>query len=759
MNRLPSGDPVIRPRARETGFPAEALPPVASHRHLYIEGAFGTGKTDLGLMRLRWAMQHVQGHGQRVTLLVPSRYAVRRLRRRLDGTIPWAHSPCRLATFAGLMMEAVALAWPVLAEQAGYPNPVPTPRFLNLESAQHLLAPEIQERAIQGQFEAATRDHSPGNNRLLSQLVDNLSKAAMYGYSLDEAYVRLARAVPPGRFREGRLEALRTALKVSRKFRRNCLQQNLVSIDLLYELFLLLLRDAQLTEALVLERCRHLIAFECEELDYACHGFLAQILPLTDSSLCLADPHGGFRYFLGAYPNGLPRLATVSERAFTLTDPPDSGRTLMAQRIERGISGADSPRPAPVQTEARVEVVRCSPLDECHGTMQEYFDISHHDHFADTLTWTAETVATLVHDEGLPPRQVVILAPIVGNALRFTLEQELRKRSLEMFTHRPSRMLKDEPAVQALLALTCLAHPHWRLPVAPVAKRIVLQMCMQDLEGWRAHSLAQVWTDRYQPFVSYPAALQDRIGTRFGVRFDVLRSWLLDYHNEERYEALDVFLARLYDELLASPGFSFGHDADSTRIAHQLMRSAHRFRLLLEEIGHQADARENPFRLQGETGKIYVELIQAGLIGSLHLPDTTPPPQAIVLASAYNFILQGYRVEHQFWLDVNHQSWGHRMHQPLTHPHVLEPSWNMHRTWGDVDEDRVSQMKIRRFLVGLLRRAGRKVHVAVSTFGETGHDQRGPLVRTLNAMLVQEAYTAAESPDHALQPSFPFMRN
>ena len=735
------------------------LPPVASPHRLYIEGAFGTGKTDLGLMRLQWAMQEVQGHGQTVTLLVPSRYALRRLRQRLAGTMPIAHSPFRLITFAGLMMDAVALAWPALAEKAGYPDPVPTPRFLNLESAQHLLAPEVQERAIHGQFEAATRHHSPGNNRLLSQLVDNLSKAAMYGYSLEEAYIRLARSVAPGRFQEGRLEALRTALRVSRKFRRNCLRQNLVSIDLLYELFLLLLQDEPLTESLLLDRCRHLIAFECEELDHACHQFLGKIIPRTDSSLCLADPSGGFRYFLGAHPKGLPRLAEVSDRAFTLTDPPDSGRAVMAQRITRGIFGADSRMPGPGRVGTSVEVVRSSPLDACCGTMQEYFDISHHDHFADTLTWTADTVAALVQEGGLPPKQVVILAPVVGNALRFTLEQKLRRRSLEMFTHRPSRMLKDEPAVQALLALTCLAHPHWRLPVDPVAKRIVLQMSMRDLEGWRAHSLAQVWTDRYQPFLSYPANLQDRIGARFGVRFDVLRSWLRDYHNEERYESLDVFLARLHDELLASPGFSFGQDADSTRIAHQLMRSAHRFRLLLEEIGHQEDALENPFLLQGEIGKIYVELVRAGLIGSLHLSDDTPPPQAVVLASAYNFILQGYRVEHQFWLDVNHQSWGHRMHQPLTHPHVLEPSWNAVQAWGDADEDRVSQMKIWRFLVGLLRRTGRKVHVAVSTFGETGHDSKGPLVRALNSMLVQEAYTVAESRDHSpLQPSL-FMPN
>ncbi len=734
------------------------IPPIATSRRLYIEGAFGTGKTDLGLMRLQWVMQEVQGQGQIVSLLVPSRYTLRRLRRRLEGTIPVAHSPFRLVTFAGLMMEAVTLAWPVLAEKAGYPDPAPAPRFLNLESAQHLLAPEIMERAIHGQFEAATRRHSPGNNRLLSQLVDNLSKAAMYGYSLEEAYTRLARSIPPGRFQEGRLEALRTALRVSRKFRRNCLRQNLVSIDLLYTLFRLLLRDTRLTDSLLRERCQHLIAFECEELDYAGHEFLVTLVPLTESSLCLADPQGGFRYFLGAYPDGLPRLAEVSELAFTLADPPDSGRAIMAHRLARGVSGADSPMPDPVQIGTRVEVVRASPLDECGGAIQEYFDISHHDHFGDTLTWTAETVAALIQERGLPPSQVVILAPVVGNALRFALEQKLRRRGLEMFTHRPSRLLKDEPVVQALLALTCLAHPHWRLPVDPIAKRIALQLCMKDLEGWRAHSLAQVWTDAYRPFLSYPADLQDRIGTRFGIRFDALRSWLQDYHNEDRYETLDVFLARLYDELLISSGFSFGQDADAARLAHQLMRSAHRFRLLLEEIGYQEDTLENPFLLQGEIGKIYVELILAGLIGSLHLPDDTPPPQAVVLASAYNFVLQGYRVAHQFWLDVNHQSWGHRMHQPLTHPHVLEPSWNAHRAWSDADEEQASQRKVWRLLTGLLRRTGRKVHVAVSTFGETGHDQRGPLARVLNSMLVQEAFTATE-PEASLPQPFSFMQN
>ena len=357
---------------------------------------------------------------------------------------------------------------------------------------------------------------------------------------------------------------------------------------------------------------------------------------------------------------------------------------------------------------------------------------------ADSLSWTAETAASLIREEGLPPSQVVMLAPVVGNALRFTLERKLRAQGLEMFTHRPSRMLKDEPAVQALLALSCLAHPHWRIPVDAVAKRIVLQSTMRGLEGWRAHSLVQVWNSRFQPFMSYPATLQERIGNRFGIRFDALRLWLQDYHNEERYDPLDVFLARLYDELLTSPGFSFGQSADATRIAHQLMRSAHHFRLLLEEIGFRDDATDNPFLLRGESGKIYLEMVQAGLIGGLHLPFNNPPERAVVLASAYNFIMQGYRVEHQFWLDANHQSWGHRMLQPLTHPYVLEPSWRATDIWRDEDEDRISTLKIRRILIGLLRRTGRKVHVAVSAFGETGHDQKGPLIRALNSMLLQE---------------------
>ncbi len=719
------------------------LPPVASNCRLYIEGPFGTGKTDLGLARLSWAMQEVRGHGEVVTLLVPSRYSLRRLRQRLENRGPSTQSPYRLVTFAGLMAEAVTLAWPVIAERAGYIEPAPAPRFLNLETAQHLLAPEVRERAIQGQFEAATRYHSPGNNRLLSQLIDNLSKAAMYGYPLEEAYLRLARSVPDSKFKEGRLGALRTALRVSRSFRRNCFRQSLVSFDLLFQLFHLLLGDDRLFHSLLLEPCRHLVAFECEELDYACHRFLTKIIPLTDSSLCLADANGGFRDFLGAYPEGLSRLAEVSDLCLVLTDPPQSGRKVIEQRVKRAIAWEGRQENGSESDGKRIEVVRASPLDLCQGHTQDFLDISHHEHFSDTLAWTAKTAANLIQREGIRPKQVVVLAPVVGNALRFALQQKFQSHGLEIFTHRPSRKLRDEPAIQALLTLTCLAHPHWRLPVDAVAKRIVLQMAMADLEGWHAHTLAQNWNSSFRPFLSYPEEWQERIGNRNGVRFDALRSWLHDYHNEERHEPLDVFLTRLYDELLSSPGFSFGNDADAARTSHQLIRSAYRFREMLDEIGFQENIAGNPFMLQGESGKIYIELVQAGLIGGLHLPDDMPPDHAVVLAPAYNFIMQGYEVEHQFWLDLNHHSWGKRMHQPLTHPYVLEPVWSANRAWSDADEERVGQRKIWKLLVGLLRRTGRRVHVAVSAFGETGHDQKGPLVRALNSMLVQEANSTA----------------
>ncbi|NJN79683.1 MAG: hypothetical protein HC797_03970 [Anaerolineales bacterium] len=72
-------------------------------------------------------------------------------------------------------------------------------------------------------------------------------------------------------------------------------------------------------------------------------------------------------------------------------------------------------------------------------------------------------VKSLIENQGIPPSEIVILAPYLSDALRFSIINRLETENIPWRTHRPSRSLRDEAASKTLLTLSALAHPHWNV--------------------------------------------------------------------------------------------------------------------------------------------------------------------------------------------------------------------------------------------------------------------------------------------------------
>ena len=145
------------------------------------------------------------------------------------------------------------------------------------------------------------------------------------------------------------------------------------------------------------------------------------------------------------------------------------------------------------------------------------------------LDWVAGEIGRLVHDEGVPPSEIAVLAPFLSGALRFSLTQKLAARGVAVRSHRPSRALREEPATACLLTLATLCHPEWGIcpPRAEVAHALML--AIRDMDLVRAHLLAEV---AYRPvdgrptlttFDEFDLDAQERITFLLGSRYDGLR--------------------------------------------------------------------------------------------------------------------------------------------------------------------------------------------------------------------------------------------
>jgi hypothetical protein len=507
-------------------------------------------------------------------------------------------------TLDGLARRVIQLFWPLIGDRAGFAHPTHPPVFLTVETAQYFMdgvvGPLINQN---GYFDAVTI----GRTRLLSQLLDNLNKAALVGIPLREVPERL-KAAWTGE--SARSQIYDQAGECVGRFRRYCLDHNLLDFSLQIETFLRHLWPQPAVRAYLFERYRHLILDNVEEDTPVVHDLLAEWVPQCDSAFIAFDRGGGYRIFLGADPTSAARLAAACDEKVELAQsriaPPD----VLHLGYQIGRSLRQSPQPVA-------------------GDFRGILHFQEHRFHPQMLDWAADEIAQLVA-EGVPPGEIVVLAPFISDALRFSLLEKLSARDIPAHSHRPSRALRDEPAARCLLTLAKLAHPTWELSPPPFDVTVALTQAIVGLDLVRARLLTDVvYRPQASPASTASRSLPDpvpgirdgagsgqprrpdspglpalvaqagyggqppappgprgvagtgspqslnlsafaqiqdemrgRIGYLPGERYDTLRSWLERYQEgmdgvPDGEVPLDYFLSRLFSEVLSQPGFGF----------------------------------------------------------------------------------------------------------------------------------------------------------------------------------------------------------
>ncbi len=710
---------------------------------LFLSGPFGAGKTTAAIERVLWLLRQERVRGDQILVLVPQLTLGQPYQEALRSSDVPAGALVQVTTVASLSRSSVALYWPLAARAAGFTEPRREPTFLNLETTQYHMAGLVERAAQQGEFDAIRLQRS----RIVSQVLDNLNKAALHGFTLEEAYGRLESTVPPGEKMVARLNVLRTARRISQEFRQLCLEESLVDYSLQMQVFLRVILENEWCRTHLFRRFRHLIIDNAEEETFAAQELVRRWLPHLESALIVVDEDGGFRAFLGADAENAVRLADHTEKRIrlrrSLVAAPGSSRLIgrINRAVDRQAAGGAREEGANGEHESQAG----SPIVYPEHSYRFYPQM---------VEWAVDRIEKLVKDDGVEPNEIVVLAPFVSDALRFSLLSRLEEKRIPATSHRPSRALNSEPAVRTLLTLAALAHPIWqrRPPRADVA--LALENAIAPLDPVRASVLAQAAYDvrdaagaALRDFAGLRGDVQRRVSFASGELYERLRRWLADYRAESEYSPLDRFFARLFGELLSQPGFGFHEQAEAARITDRLVRSAQDFRWATggqgsrlgmgEESPVAAGSPDEGSSRKVEIGRAYLDLVEGGALGALYVPAWTVEDSAVLIAPAYTFLMRNRAVDVQFWLDIGAEGWWQRIHQPLTHPYVLSRNWPRDRIWGDPEEFRSRQESLRRLSIGLLRRARRRVYLGLSEYGESGMEQRGPLLRMLNRVLVQ----------------------
>jgi len=684
------------------------LPPQS---RIFLEGPAGTGKTTAGAARLLRLLE-AGIPASEILILLPQRTLGTPYLEALNQPEAFTGGMVSLLTVGGLARRMVELFWPLISAQAGFSRPDEPPTFLTLETAQYYMAHLVRPLLGEGYFESLTIDR----NRLYSQILDNLNKAAVVGFPHTEIGERLLAASDA---EPSQVRIYQDAQECANRFRGYCLENNLLDFSLQLEVFAHHLWGLPQCRDYLNASYRHLIFDNLEEDTPVAHDLVRDWLPEIDSALLIYDHDAGYRRFLGADPDHACLLKDGCEQHILFEASLVSAPAVQALNLGLGDRINRSRQPLPA------EDPRPALLYETHRF------------FPEMLEWVTGQIASLVYDEGLPPGQIVVMAPFLSDSLRFALANRLEARQIPVRSHRPSRSLREEPPAQCLLTLAAIAHPQWGFTPGKFDLAYALMQAIEGLDLVRAQLLTEIvyhvrqGAPTLSAFDQIIPETQARITYLFGERYDTLRLWLEQYQQDAQDEAhilpLDHFLSRLFGEVLSQPGFGFHASYDAGQVTANLVESIQKFRWVAAPTFGQTDA---------ALGKEYIEMVKDGVIAAQYLSGwQIEAEDAVLLAPAYTFLMNNRPVEVQFWLDVGSRAWADRLEQPLTHPYVLSRAWQPNTQWTAVEEIATSQERLYRLATGLLRRCHSRLYLGLSELGEQGMEQRGPLLLAFQRLL------------------------
>ena len=682
---------------------------------LFVSGPTGSGKTTAGVERMRYLL--AQGVPGESILMLAAQRSVQ------EPYLNLLYSPERMAggeitsttLGGGLARRVCDLFWPIAAEAAGFAYPDQPPVFLSLETSQYYMAHIVRPLLDEGYFESVTMDR----NRLYSQILDNLNKAAIVGFPYTEIASRLDSAYF-GDPAQRRVYA--DAQDCAIRFREYCLQNNLLDFSLQLEIFTNILWPLDIVRDYLTRTYRHLIYDNVEEDSPRAHDIIRAWLPEFESALLMYDTGGGYRRFLGSDPltgyalNELCDERLVLDQSFVMSE----NIANLAASLEQIIL-PDPAIPEPESAMAGGNGV---------GIIAARF-------YPELLDAVVAETRSLV-EAGVAPRDIVIISPFLSDALRFSVMNRLEAAGIPTRSHRPSRTLRDEPASQALLTFAAIAHPAWNIRPPRFDVAYALMQSIEGLDLVRAQLLAEIVYRsrdlRLSSFDEIAPEVQERITFVVGNRYSMLREWLLDYREGEEMP-FDHFLRKLFGEVLSQPGFGFHTDFDSVRVASSLVSSVQHFRQSLESTYLFQDGSRFP-----HLGKEYIQMLQDGVIAASYVEGwRSQNKDAVLVAPAHTFLMMNRPVTAQFWLDVGASAWHQRLAQPLTHPHVLTREWEPGRIWTDADDVETGRQTMARVVSGLLHRCRERVYLCLAELGESGYEQRGDLLRAFQRVLQDSA--------------------
>jgi hypothetical protein len=614
-----------------------------------------------------------------------------------SGLGPYAE--LNITTYNTLARQMVSLFWPLIARPAGFDRPYQPPTFLSYDLAQMLMWRVVTPMIDEGAF--ATLRLRP--QQIVSQLLDTLNRAALNGLTLEQA---TSRQINSWTGEEEQRLTLQDAANAARRFREQCLSGNMLDLSLVVEAFTGQLVDHAEFRRYFSERYRHLLVDNIEEQTPAGQNFVASLMTATETTAIVYDAGGGYKRFLAADPAGANRFYDLCKKLFEFEDSFTATEPLfyLSNLVENQLLAAKLPAAGAEK----------AVIDQISSRYRRQM-------VEDVAGYLARLIG-----EGTPADQIALIAPYLDGSLRYSLGRSLQAAGVPYYLLRRRSSPREEPRVRAWLTWLALGHPGWGIHPAAYDVAEAFSLSIHGMDPARAKLLTDHVYMTGATELGASSLLPEKIAARIGPdlleRADILREWLAA---EGDRHPLDVFLHRLFNDLLARPVFQPQPDLAAAAICDWLVRAAGRLLAAAGPMGLSTPA---------EIGRAFSDGIYDGLV-TADPPEFGEPPDldGVLISTIYGYLLSGRPVEVQVWLEAAASGWWDIPRQPLSNAFVLAQSWPESRLWTMEDDFNIRNQLLSRIVRGLTSRCHRGVILATSELDRRGIRQDGPLWRALSA--------------------------
>jgi hypothetical protein len=354
---------------------------------------------------------------------------------------------------------------------------------------------------------------------------------------------------------------------------------------------------------------------------------------------------------------------------------------------------------------------------------------------------TAETIIKGVQSGQVEPRDIALIGPGIDPISRYALREILTRQNIPVEFLNDQRPLASSPIVRSLLTLLTLIYPGLGRTTNRDTIAEMLVILSQKSESPATYVIdpvrAGLLADHcFEPHPEQPRLLPSNTFPRWD---------RLGYQASEMYEGIVKWIelqrSQLENRLIASPVVMLDRAIQRFFLggSHLPFDQLAGLRELIETAQHywevddrlrRSDLSDAP---QSLTVRNFIQLLRNGTVTANPFPVRLIEPNAVTLATVFQYRSTRRSHRWQFWLDAGSSRWLSGVDYLFAAPLFLQ-EWSG-QIWDVEDTQTMNEQRLRRILLDLLARAEERLFLCYSDLSTSGQEQTGILTSLVNAAI------------------------